>query len=404
MQFSIAHAGDGNGDIVYFVYPGELPLGEWRIEAWDESDCVCFFDLNFLFPGQYFPIYVPEWCTFWKTRDASGELVGSGVFPSLTPRQVPLRIHLPPQGNSMGGEEGWILNTPHSEWNLLIRPGLERFPRIQLVDDGDLAHLVVHHFVGMERDASPPNPRWKARSIMLDYGDFSWLNFFSWFPLYFKRSWVWKDPERRIEMGFDGIPHVLPLHYCVKECQGETGFDLPDREKDLDVVCHFVPDAFGEPRERVAFHVSKLLSEGYSGHVGLSRDYEWPSSYGGLTREYFSQMKRAKVVVCCNPECWEGDFRLYEAVTSGAVVFCDRMFKVPPELEDVVEWYDLEDLEGVLTRIKEVLADPKEWKRKSATLQARALNSCLPEHLVERIIRASGSLLPEVDLDWVFGN
>lgn len=404
MQFSLSHPGSGNGDIIYFVYPGELPLGQWRVEAWENSRGVCYFDLEFSYPGQYFPVYVPPECNFWKVRTPEGKLVSSGVLPALTPRQEPLRIHFPPAGNSHEGEEGWVLNAPHSEWNLLIRPGLEKFPRIELVDDGDLAHLVVHSFVGMERDATPPNPRWKARSIMLDYGDFPWLNFFSWFPLYFKRSWLWKDSKRRIELGFDCVPNVRPLHYCVKECQGETGFDLPDRERDLDVVCHFTPDAFGGPRERVAFHVSRLISEGYTGHVGLSRDYEWPSSYGGLTRGYFSQMKRAKVVVCCNPECWEGDFRLYEAVTSGAVVFCDRMFKVPPELEDVVEWYDLEDPEGVLTRIKEVLADPKEWKRKSATLQARALNSCLPEHLVERIIRASGSLLPEVDLDWVFGN
>jgi hypothetical protein len=177
---------------------------------------------------------------------------------------------------------------------------------------------------------------------------------------------------------------------------------VPDLGKDWDVVCHFEPNEFGNTRQRIAFHVSRLLSEGYSGHVGLSRDYEWPTSYGGLTREYFSQMKRSKVVVCCNPECWEGDFRLYEAVTSGAVVFCDHMFKVPPELEDVVEWYDPHDPEDLLTRIRHVLATPKEWHYKSLMLESKAIASCLPEHHVERIIRASGSLLPGVDLDWVF--
>lgn len=404
MQFSLAAPQNENGDVCYCVYLGDLPLGKWTIECWHNDRWVSYFDLEFLFDAQYFPIYVWWECNFWKVRDSSGELVGSGVIPQLVPRQEPLRVYFPPEGNSLGDSEGWILHAPHSEWNLLINPGMQKFPRIERVFDGDTAHLVVHTFVGMERSHPPPNPRWRNRTIMLDYGDLPWVNFLENFPLYFKRSWLWKTPDRRVEMGFGSIPHVRPLTYCIKECEGETGFDVPSLDKDLDVVCHFEPDPFGTPRQRTAFHVSRLLSEGYSGHIGLSRDYEWPDSYGGLTKEYFSQMKRAKVVVCCNPECWEGDFRLYEAVTSGAVVFCDCMYKTPPELADVVEWYDLHNPEDLLSRIRQVLANPEEWKGKSLQLESRAAESCLPKHHMERIIRSSSSLFLDVDLEWVLSS
>jgi len=36
-------------------------------------------------------------------------------------------------------------------------------------------------------------------------------------------------------------------------------------------------------------------------------------------------MREARIVVTCNPSHWEGDFRLFEAMLSGALVFVDEM-------------------------------------------------------------------------------
>ena len=58
---------------------------------------------------------------------------------------------------------------------------------------------------------------------------------------------------------------------------------------------------------------------------------------------YLSQMWRSQIIVTSNPSDWEGDFRLMEAMASGALVFVDRMF-VPrpyPLIEDLhIVYYD----------------------------------------------------------------
>lgn len=41
-------------------------------------------------------------------------------------------------------------------------------------------------------------------------------------------------------------------------------------------------------------------------------------------------MRSSKIVVTCNPSRWEGDFRLWEAMVSGALVFVDTMHVPTP--------------------------------------------------------------------------
>lgn len=44
-----------------------------------------------------------------------------------------------------------------------------------------------------------------------------------------------------------------------------------------------------------------------------------------INTAYMSAMRSAKIIVTCNPSSWEGDFRLWEAMASGALVFVDEM-------------------------------------------------------------------------------
>jgi hypothetical protein len=44
-----------------------------------------------------------------------------------------------------------------------------------------------------------------------------------------------------------------------------------------------------------------------------------------IDRKYFHSMMTSKIVVTINPPNWEGDFRLWEALSSGALVFVDHM-------------------------------------------------------------------------------
>ncbi|RYH16631.1 glycosyltransferase family 1 protein [archaeon] len=45
-----------------------------------------------------------------------------------------------------------------------------------------------------------------------------------------------------------------------------------------------------------------------------------------VSAKYFQQMYNAKIIVTVNPSSWEGDFRLWEALGSGALVFVDYLF------------------------------------------------------------------------------
>lgn len=45
---------------------------------------------------------------------------------------------------------------------------------------------------------------------------------------------------------------------------------------------------------------------------------------------YFNTMYNARIVITANPANWEGDFRLWEALSSGALVFVDELSTPAP--------------------------------------------------------------------------
>lgn len=46
--------------------------------------------------------------------------------------------------------------------------------------------------------------------------------------------------------------------------------------------------------------------------------------------QYFQQMYNAQIIVTVNPAHWEGDFRLWEAMCTGALIFVDPLFVPHP--------------------------------------------------------------------------
>ena len=49
-----------------------------------------------------------------------------------------------------------------------------------------------------------------------------------------------------------------------------------------------------------------------------------------INKAYFEHMHNAKIIVTVNPAQWEGDFRLWESLASGALVFVDYLFVPHP--------------------------------------------------------------------------
>ena len=387
MLFSLPIKQEDSELLEFYVYLGSSKPGKWRIEVFFDESVNWFYDLEFPNFSIYFPIYVDPRCKFWRSIDDSGNIVENGLLPFVLKKKEELRIFLQHEHNH------------NQENNLLILPGLDKFKNIKLVQDGDSAHLVIHTWTGMKPQDSKVFGRWKQKTIMVDFGDHCFVQFFSKYAVYFKRSWSWGN---HIRFNYSFFPNVRHLTYCVKEVDGKTGFDLPQPpDKAIDVVCYFNPNPNGDKRERVANNILSLKEKGHEVIVGMTSDYQWPNVYSTISGEYFSQMLESKIIVTCNPAYWEGDFRLYEAVTAGGVVFCDQMWMTPPELDDVIEWYDPNDPDDLLERIEKFLSDPHLLKKRSDELRQRAMSSSMPKNLVSRILRESSHLFPGVDIDWV---
>ncbi len=400
MIFSLPLETKDPNTVGYYAYLGGNETGEWIIEILKDEAVNTYYKLNFEEFSSYHYIFVPAGLSFWRTRNSKGEIRENGFLPSYTRKKEKLKVFFPPEGNRNLGKDGYLFTDPISEYNILLLPGFEKFKNIELVKDGDSAHLVVNIWVGMDL-VYPPiiNPRWKHKTIMLDYSDFPFINFVGEYPVYFKRSQIW---EGKVKFDYLSLNGVHPLFYCVKETNRVTGFDfLPEHPKRFDIVCHLDTGPGKGKRERVANFVRSFHNLGYKVHVGKSSDYVNPHIRKDVENEYFQQMRSSKIIVTSNPNFWEGDFRLFEAITSGAVVFCDNMFNKPPGLENVVQWYDPNDLESLKNRIIHFLNNPQEIYNLASRTRSVGMEKFLPEHLIEYILTKSSNLFPYVDLDWV---
>lgn len=241
-----------------------------------------------------------------------------------------------------------------SEMNLLMMPGLSRHENVVFVSDGDSADFVFYHYSGEGDDFVKTEPRWEGKCIMIDYQDDPFKIMEGKWSHYFKRSVVDKSgPKLKgIEYGRD-FP-VTHLPYCVKEYDGRTGFDYPELTKEYDVCCLFGLDCWYLNRNRVVNYINSLKDECFNVFTGL---IDWFFLRRSMSDAYFEMMCKSRIVVTCNPDGWEGDYRLFEALTTGSLVFCDEM-QNKMGLEDHVVWYDLYDLESIKGKISDCLNNP----------------------------------------------
>lgn len=238
----------------------------------------------------------------------------------------------------------------------LTHAGLTAHPRVVLVNDPDAADYLIfcqNHLVShcpFHTQFQPLKDRLKHRAIMLDYGDDPHLVYdaddFRW-ALYFKRSCVERLTNQAID--YAGLP-ILPTAYGV----ADDMIDAPDGSgstRHIVVSCLFEDAVIDSPvfsRAR-----GRLLQFAQR----LARDHALPMQIGpvsecgpigrsGRDPNYKECLFDSKIVLHANPDWWEGDSRLWEAVASGALVFVDRMCQpIPHPLVDGVHviFYDLTD-------------------------------------------------------------
>lgn len=184
---------------------------------------------------------------------------------------------------------------------------------------------------------------------------------------YFKRSWVQKDgkasPVRAAGQRHKKSKSYFPMPYSLADEYVDSA-KLGDvvGERPIDVVCTLRDTRGGRGR------VLPWLRE-YAKAKQLENYRLGQLSSAGRTvidAGYLSTMRQAKVVVTCNPTGWEGDFRLFEALSSGALVMVDRMgtpYHHPLIDGEHVVFYDHTNKTDLLEKLDHALKRPH-WARK----------------------------------------
>lgn len=201
--------------------------------------------------------------------------------------------------------------------------------RTTLVDTPDDADLIVWATVrgNTEKEVPPSN---YSNVVLLDYAD-------GCRPLhqkrgelkhligYFKRSFVQRDKDSVFESNCTGTGEedVLPFAYS-----GLEALVNKDMKKERGVlITNVLRTGLGHNtvRTRVVGWTSDfvrqhgLTNQSVIGLVGSG------SSSSQFDESYLKHLADTKIIVTCNPWKWEGDFRLWEALLSGAMVMVDRM-------------------------------------------------------------------------------
>ena len=214
----------------------------------------------------------------------------------------------------------------------VAKEGLLLHPNLRFVDDGDKADVVVYLPVSADWDKTEcNNPNWKNKTVVLDEGD--WPSLFEvpgkadWL-LYFKRSYVSRHGGVfKKYMDYVHRPTVLPMTYPIAEAYVRPMFSLmKDRETEITTTLR------GSKQDPCRMRVRQWVEE-YCRARGIKNFVAGEVNHMSRTvvsTGYLGQMYKSRIVVTSNPSGWEGDFRLMEAIATGALIFVDQMYVPRP--------------------------------------------------------------------------
>jgi len=213
---------------------------------------------------------------------------------------------------------------------MLNTEGFSLHPRTTLVHSPDDADIIVWVSTrGMwEREVPPPNNY--SNVVLLDYADgctlHQSLGQVKHLVGHFKRSFV-----NRIDGVFKHNcttdQSVLPFAYSgVQAFINHKINSYKQRKYDVTNMLRNGPSITDKRRKIIVKYTKSFvqkhsLKDGtyFIGNLGSQ------GANSGFDNRYFEVLANSKIIVTANPAGWEGDFRLWEALLSGALVFVDRM-------------------------------------------------------------------------------
>ena len=154
---------------------------------------------------------------------------------------------------------------------------------------------------------------------------------------------------------------VIPITFCLKN-ETLRFINVNDYQRDIDISVLFSLTST-EPVNKYRTLVTNFIKEKFSNyniHIGICGT---PGQIGrnSMQRDYYDKMFRSKIVVTCNPSAWEGDYRTWEALSSGAMVIVDKMLTpvVNPLIDgEHVVFYDRDNLAELEEKVSYYLKNP----------------------------------------------
>lgn len=260
----------------------------------------------------------------------------------------------------------------------LTHEGLLAHPQVTLVDRPEIADYLIfcqNHLVNhcpFHVQFGPIKDKYKEKTILLDYDDSPRFIYdaddFRW-RLYFKRSCVDREAGKVIDYG---ALRVLPTAYCAVDDMCDPPL-CDDSGRTIDLSCLFDDNILDSPYFMLARGRLLKFAKRFAAKHDISAQIGTVSDCGPVGRSridpnYKRCLYKSKIVLHANPDHWEGDSRLWEALASGALVFVDRMFariKHKPIDGEHLVFFDLTDegLEALEQKLVYYLANGSERAR-----------------------------------------
>lgn len=219
----------------------------------------------------------------------------------------------------------------------------------------------------------------------------------------------------------DYKPHNVHFSpYCVREDIVAEMSQYKNTARDKDVCCFFEPNDDNWSKH-IPMHYERGIGlrsviENHVGWCGTRRlvastlqaakkwygcgyDMHIGKTGGGQTdgrrspqQDYCRLMATTKIIVTATPDGWEGDYRLMESISSGALVLHNRMALPPAGLVDGKHWIIYDDHQDMLEKVYYYNTHPDQARVIGEQGRDYVMNNHKPEHRVESWLRIIGLL------------
>ena len=224
---------------------------------------------------------------------------------------------------------------------LYNQEGWSNHPRTQLVDSPNDADLIVWVTTRGNTEAEiPPRNYSNIPVVLLDYADGcslhqkrgEILNLWG----YFKRSFVERKEGLYIKnCSLTKEENVHPLAYS--GAKAIMNYNISKPRKYLITNVLRTESNHNKGRAKIVNWTKAFIKKhGLEDESYVGGDIGTGYSASDWDKTYMNHLANSKVIVTANPWKWEGDFRLWESLASGAMVMVDHM-KIFDFMPDTLE-------------------------------------------------------------------